>query len=190
MISSKIHEQLIKQRGKQQANHYQNYQLNSLQPLVETAQEVLSVVKPSFGACAMLSAAWAGMLNKKYNIPAIVVAGDLDIHEHKIFNCSENIPVQKDASVTHNSLWDGHCWIEIDGYIGDISLFRTAYTLQESSILRQFVECEFGGGRGGILSKQEDLPNAMKYIPKYVLSNEQVEGLVAGLGYQLRISRD
>jgi hypothetical protein len=185
MRTSVIQQLTARSRGVQDARKFQHFNLDSPQPLIETAKDIMSSVQPSFGACAMLSAAWAGMLNDHYDIPAIVVAGDLKIEGKRVFKCKKNISVSGNTEKFLNRKWDGHCWIEIDGFIGDLSIFRTAYSLKHPSVLRQFIESNFGLGRGAMLSPVEDIPQGMQYIPKFVLDDTQINGLIAGLGYQL-----
>ena len=185
-MRSKILKQLIvRSRGVEEATSFTDYRLASPQPVLESAQEILSNVQPYFGACAMLSAAWAGYLQDNHSIPAIVVAGDLKIVGKKIFRCKKNLPKPTKAGKLVAGNWDGHCWIEIDGYIGDLSLFRTAYAIEGASVLKEFVVSNFGLGRGALLSSEKDLPKGMQYIPKFVLKDNQINGLIAGMMYQL-----
>uniref|UniRef100_UPI001A9E5803 hypothetical protein n=1 Tax=Vreelandella lionensis TaxID=1144478 RepID=UPI001A9E5803 len=78
-----------------------------------------------------------------------------------------------------------HCWIEVNGYLGDLSIFRTAYPISGRSILKDYILDRFGPGRGALLSPVEDLPDGMQYIPQYVLKDAQVDMFTASLGYQL-----
>ena len=43
-----------------------------------------------------------------------------------------------------NFVSDGHCWIEIDNFISDISIFRTIYSLDENNQNRLAVENKIG----------------------------------------------
>ena len=159
--------------------------LEDLELLGRTGREVLSDVPPRSGDCAMLSALWASGLNEYYSMPAMVVAGDLKINGRKAFNCKKNIPTSNDSMRTIKEKWDGHCWIEVGGYIGDLSIFRTAYSLGENSNLKNFILSEFGEGRGILVSNKEGLPNGMEYVPKYVLNDQRIAGLLRGLELQM-----
>jgi hypothetical protein len=80
-----------------------------------------------------------------------------------------------------NDAWDGHCWIALGPYVGDASLFRTAYGLQEDSNLRSAVLDEFGPGRGLLLMPWAEAAKAgFEYIPKYVATEVELTGLIQG----------
>ncbi len=185
-MRNKLLTQLVaRSRGVSAAEAYASFRLENPRVLADTAIELMENIPPSFGACAMMSASWAGFLQDHYSISAIVVAGDLKIEGSKVFKCKKNLPDSR-RQVTAN--WDGHCWIEIDGFIGDISVFRTAYSINGPSKLREFVVSTFGQGRGSMVCPFEELPPGMQYIPKFVLKNNQINGLIAGMGHQIENS--
>jgi hypothetical protein len=180
-----IKQLIVRASGISVAENYFSYKLKSRQVLAETAQNLMSIVPPSFGECALLSASWAGFLQEEHSIPAIVVAGDLKIKRTRVFRCKKNIPVGGRTGKLIKGKWDGHCWIEIDGYIGDLSIFRTAYSSSSSSILKEYILSTFGWGRGCMISPESELPMGIKYIPKYVLKDDQINCLAAGMSYKL-----
>lgn len=75
--------------------------------------------------------------------------------------------------------------LTVNGYLGDLSIFRTAYSISGRSILKDYILDRFGPGRGALLSPVEDLPEGMQYIPQYVLKDAQVDMFTSSLGYQL-----
>lgn len=165
----------------QEAENYFKFQLDDPNVLASSANEILSNVPHSFGACAMLSAVWAAILRDRYSIPAIAVAGDLKINNETIFQCNNNIP-EKSTGNEKPEIWDGHCWIEINNYIGDLSIFRTAYATSEPSVLKEFILSKFGNGKGCLLCSHQELDKMeMKYLPKFVLNESQITGLIQGL---------
>jgi len=178
---SKFSKLISRSRSIPEAQRYMDFALDDRQALVESAKTILSEVPPTFGACAMLSAMWAVYLNDNYNIPAQAVAGDLKIGRATIFKCKKNLPEPTMNEHFISNIWDGHCWIEVDGFIGDLSIFRTAYSIQEPSVLKNFILNHFGSGRGFFLANRDQLPIGMKYIPKYVLNDRQITGLLGGL---------
>ncbi|EJG1993271.1 hypothetical protein ACPV5H_25360 [Vibrio harveyi] len=184
-MKTSLKQLVARHRGVDEASSFSSFELSSPQPLIESAKKVLSNVPPSMGACAPLSAAWAKTLRDDYDIPAIVVAGDLKILGKRIFKCKKNLPEASANEQIINQKWDGHCWIEIDGFVGDLSIFRTAYSLSYPSVLKQFIESTFGSGRGALLAPHQDIPSEMKYVAKYVLNDRQLAGLLGGLSYQL-----
>jgi hypothetical protein len=172
-------------RGVEEAEIYELFILENPQALGDSAQELMSNIPPTFGACAMISSIWAAYLKDHFSIPAIVVAGDLKISGRTIFKCKKNLPDPTKSGNIISANWDGHCWIEIDGWIGDLSIFRTAYQIQGASHLKEFILSNFGSGKGALISPKSDLPTGMKYIPKYVLKESQIDSLVHGLSHQM-----
>lgn len=188
MSHQKIIRQLISRFcGIEKSNEYEKFKLNKTQPIVDSANLIMQAHPIAIGSCAMLSSSWAAFLNDEYSIPAIAVAGDLSINNKRIFKCKKNLPIPKQSQSDPKMIrktWNGHCWIEIDGYIGDLSIFRTAYKLNDSSILKQFITSHFGEGRGAIFSPLDQLPEGMVYTPKYVLTDPQMNSLIRGLDQQ------
>ena len=184
MRNTKLQPLISKAQGASQFNYFVSYQLLDPRPLIDTALDIMRNVAPSFGACAPLSAVWAAMLNEQFDIPAIAVAGDLKISRRTIFKCKKNIPEPTRPGAFVQGSWDGHCWVEINGFIGDLSLFRTAYAIDRPSILKEFVFSKFGIGKKALICPIKDLPSEMQYIPKHVLNNCQIDSLIAGLGHQ------
>lgn len=185
MQNPTIRQLIVRARGVEEAEKFENFSMESPLVLSKTAQELMSNTRPSFGACAMISSIWAAYLNDHFSIPAIVVAGDLKISGKTIFKCKKNLPEPTASGNIVSAKWDGHCWIEIDGWIGDLSIFRTAYQIQGSSHLKNFVLSNFGKEKGALICSKTELPNEMKYIPKYVLKDNQINSLVCGLAYQV-----
>ncbi len=178
MQKKTINQLISRYRSIDDAKLYSEYTIDDPQQLLEVAREIMRNIPPSFGACAMLSAMWAGYLKDHHGIPAMVVAGDLKISGKTIFKCKKNLPEATKSRNIISKSWSGHCWIEVDGWIGDLSIFRTAYQIEEPSVLREFVVASFGHNRGALLSQQRDLPTGMKYVPKYILSDNQIDSLI------------
>jgi hypothetical protein len=181
-----IKQLISRSRGIPEAERFFSFRLDSSKVLAETANEILSQTPPSFGMCAQLNASWAGLLNECYSIPAIAVAGDLKISGKRVFKCKKNLPEPSKSGKVITGHWDGHCWIEIDGFIGDLSIFRTAYAITGSSVLKDYVISNFGLNRGGFICRNNELPNGMQYIPRFVLKDGQISGFIAGMGYLLQ----
>ncbi len=172
-------------RGIKEADRYFQYKLDTIQPLIESARTILNSSPIGFGECALLSASWAAYLQDNFSIPAVVVAGDLNINGVMVFKTNKNLPALKKTGKLIKGTWGGHCWIEIDGYIGDLSVFRTAYSIDGASVLKEFILSTFCPSRGAMLCPKGELPSGMKYVPKYVLKNSQINGLVGGMAYKL-----
>lgn len=152
--------------------------------LVDTVRKTLNTIPPSFGACVMISAGLVAALEVVHGISAVAIAGDLKVNGHHIFKCNKNIsiPTQNDEIIQET--WDGHCWVEVNGTICDLSIFRSAYEIQRPSILKTFILSNFGEGKGALLSPIESLPSGLEYIPKYALNDHQISTVLSGLSAQ------
>ena len=181
--SAELKSLIARSFGKTEAEAFFNYQLKSLKPLADSARQLMREVPPFSGACVMISSSWVSFLREEYSIPAVVVAGDLKISGKPLFKYKEKLPIPANSNKVSAVKWDGHCWIEIDGLIGDLSIFRTAYSLASPNILTDFITSKFGLGRGALVSSKEQLPPGMQYVPRYVLNDNQVECFTASLAY-------
>lgn len=171
------------------ADQWASFVLPDTSILAETGQFIMANVPPQRGHCAMLSSAWAMMLRENFDIPALVVCGDLYAGQQLIFKSKNNIPdfSAKAPNQVVSFEVDGHCWLDIGGYICDLSIFRTAYAIDQEHALAKFVNQRFGAGRGIFICPYELLGSSgFKYVPKSVLKDSQVEALWQGLGYQIR----
>ncbi|HCV02075.1 MAG: hypothetical protein CMD81_07995 [Gammaproteobacteria bacterium] len=168
-------------RGEEEFLRYSSFELSSPKYLLETAKSLLNTIPPFLGGCALLSAVWADELKTKFNIPAIVVAGHLSILGKRLFECKSNIPTPNAENQFSDQSWDGHCWIEIDGFIGDLSIFRTAYNLNFPNIFTEYIKTNFGLGRGALITPYNEIPCGIEYEAKYILTDNQIHGLAGGL---------
>jgi len=171
-------------RGYKDAAEFEKCHVSDADAVMAIGAEILKHTPMFHGACAPMSAAWAALLSDRLRLHAVAVAGDLKIGDFTIFLCDRNIPDPGAGST--KQMWDGHCWIEIDGWIGDISIFRTARTINRSSRLKSFVESNFGLERGLMFARCREVEAlGMHYVPKYVLTETQINALLAGLRHQI-----
>jgi hypothetical protein len=127
-------------------------------------------------ACALMSAMWGALIRDSTHIPTYVVAGNLLINGRKVFFNDDSSDKVKQVFETSNYSWDGHVWVSFAGIIGDISIFRSAYSEPENHWLHQLIVNEFGQGRGLVLG----VPPNMTYEAKYVLTDHQITALIKG----------
>jgi hypothetical protein len=131
------------------------------------------------GACAHLSALWAVML-RNAGMPAYCVAGDLLV-EGRIAFASDDSDISK-AFESSNLSWGGHCWIIVGQSIGDPSIFATARAAPLNSNLRHVVLREFGPDQDLLfLPRSEVAAAGLDYAPKYVVREDQLNALLAGV---------
>ena len=178
-----IEEIVCRDRNRKDWEEYSSFECPAPELLNDPIQQILASVKPEFGSCVMLSDALALYLSSQYSVPAIAVVGDLNLFGKPVFKCNGNIPTPKNNEIIKQN-WDGHCWVEIGGVVCDISIFRSAYNTNRPSRLKQFITSEFGEGKGAIISPPEYLPPGLEYVPKYVLTDVQLESVMYGLASQ------
>lgn len=147
--------------------------------ITETGVEVLKVIPPTPGACVLMSAVHATLLENRLSGPAFVVAGSLSVADTPVFGNAEP-PANLNAVFNdHNLSWDGHCWIAVADLIVDVSVFRTAYSPQSPPALKDHVIAEFGAGRGLMVAKPTGT-GKLVYAPQYVLTQDQTDALFRG----------
>jgi len=128
-------------------------------------------------ACAHLSALWGAVVKDNTNIPVDVIAGNLTIKGKKVFYSNDSPAKVAQAFQESNFAWDGHVWVSFAGTIGDLSIFRSAYSEAEDHWLHQLIVTEFGKGRGLLLG----CPPNMEYADKYILSDNEITSLIQPL---------
>jgi hypothetical protein len=128
-------------------------------------------------ACAHMSALWGTRIRDTTLIPTHVVAGNLFINNRKIFFSDTSSEEVRQVFEKSNYSWDGHVWVSFAGIIGDISIFRTAYSQPKDHWLHQLIINEFGMGRGLLLGTKSN----MTYEAKYVLTDKHINSLIKGM---------
>lgn len=180
-------QQLVAQfRGPEDAQLWSDCAISNPGILASSGREILASVPPALGYCVLLSATWASILRQRHAIPAIAVVGDLSVDGRTIFSATEHPPDGTQSGLIEFNDWPGHCWIEVGGYIGDISIFRTAYAAPRTHPLSCFVLRHFGPGKGILLATPDQASElGFSYTSRSVLTDLQNDAFVAGLGHLL-----
>jgi hypothetical protein len=144
--------------------------------IVQAGSEILKSTPKLPYACALMSAMWGAFIRDNTHIPTHVVAGNLLINSRKVFFNDDSSEKIRQVFETSNYSWDGHVWVSFAGTIGDISIFRSAYSEPENHWLHRLVVQEFGQGRGLVLGS----PLNMTYEAKYILTDNQITALIKG----------
>ena len=183
-----ISDLIRRDRGAEESVLFDEYRISSGDVFAKSARELLANTPVMFGKCAPMSAMWGALLRDRYAVPAAVVVGDLIIEGHTIFRCNGNIPEGEAATESHCLAWEGHCWVEIDGMVGDISLLQTARMIERPSVLKTFLDTHIGLHRGMIMMDRTRLETmGMAYVAKHVLTDSQMNGLIAGMKHEIQI---
>ena len=128
-------------------------------------------------ACAHMSALWGALIRDTTPIPTHVVAGNLFINKRKIFFSDQSSEEVSQVFEKSNYSWDGHVWVSFAGMIGDISIFRSAYSQPKDHWLYQLIMNEFGPGKGLLLGPKSNVT----YEAKYVLTEKHINSLIKGV---------
>lgn len=167
----------------EQITNFLSYQLTEDdKAFIQTAvKDVLRNMPPKAFNCTQISAIWAAIIADHSTIPVSVICGDLHYNSKKIFVCKEPLPTGEERTDIIGE-WDGHCWLEFGGFIADASFFRTIYYGSVPKTLKEMVVNQFGEGRGSIIATPEQLQqNGFEFIPKYRLSELQINGIIQGI---------
>jgi hypothetical protein len=166
-----------------EAKKYHNFEpsQSQVQELADAGQYVLGKFPYQAGACALMSAVWGASIRDSTDLPIHVVAGSLYIDDHHIFGSDSSANQTKNAFIGKNLDWDGHCWVVFGDLIGDISIFRTAYSQNAPRYLKEKILSNFGKGRGLFVATLDSMiENGFTYEPKYILTNSEITGLCKG----------
>lgn len=149
---------------------------NDIALLAHTGREILKQVpyEVSAGACAHITAIWCIRLKAVSTFPFYVTAGNLSINGKRIYHSDKSAASLRADFAASSLAYDGHFWLSIPGLVGDISLFRNAYSEQSGHWFRELIEGEFGHGRGIFIGP---VTQGMSYTPKYVLDDNEILAL-------------
>jgi hypothetical protein len=151
-----------------------------LDALREIGRRVLAVFPPVPGACALMTAMYAVGLNKTGCGPLYFVAGDLSVPEGRAFGDGGNGDLSQAFGVSELS-WDGHCWIALGKWIADVSICRTAKSGRAPPALARHMRQAFDAKTGLLIHSVEAAADAgLFYRPRYVLTEDQIDGLARG----------
>ncbi len=150
-----------------------------LNNIASMGRQLLTTIPTLPSICASMSSKWYEFIKFHTTVPVCVVTGHLGIQNQSLF--TQKVPINSLPFDSENfDGWDGHCWIEFGGYIGDISIFRTIYadTFPHPNAKNWFLS-RFGENQECIFAKVADLEVAgLSYIPVNVLSESETTRLV------------
>lgn len=170
------------QHGWAAAKDFKSYEMDEADQAVlsQCAIDLLKVFSKVPGTCALMSAALAIGLERRMKAPIHVVAGTLAVGGVPVFGDQQPF----DGSLvfsTSSPDWDGHVWVMVGGYVVDISIFRTAYSTEGPARLARHIDLTFGPGKGLYVDHWTRTRQVgLNYEPHYVLSVDEVTGLVGG----------
>jgi len=134
--------------------------------------------------CLPLSAALYAILKDKHGIESSIVAGNLSFKSTIIFQHDFSISGTTNASLQY---WAGHAWVELNGSIIDLSLFRTLYSDSFTKPCKNEIISMFGKGRGAIIASPQVLQgDGLIYTPVEALTDEDATGIIKGIPQLLK----
>lgn len=156
---------------------------------VEILQEVVSEIlrktpnKPFL--CLPLSAHLYAILKDNHSADPKLVTGDLFYKGDYIFKQDFPIAQAKDGIFQD---WSGHSWVEVEGLICDLSIFRTIYSNNFIKPFKQEILHSFGEGRGCLIAANGAMKDlGLSYIKVDYLSDEMATGIIKGFDPLLNI---
>jgi hypothetical protein len=172
---------VARQRGWPAAKAFKAYEMteDDRTTITASALEVLRVFPSIPGACALMSAAFAVRLEQMLEVPIVVVAGVLSVENDPVFGRRGEVP--SEAFATSNLDWDGHIWVMVGPYVADVSIFRTAYSIGGPPRLSRHIDLMFGPNKGLYVDRWRHTRQlGLGYEPQYILSEDEVTGLMQG----------
>ncbi|MCP3967143.1 MAG: hypothetical protein GY750_01285 [Lentisphaerae bacterium] len=181
LIKKNLHTMRIKQTFSQSdANCFQKYCLSpSDEKIIITCMtKALSRLPYEPYYCVHLNAILWQELKNSSSFPVYLIAGCLEINNQRIFGNDNTNYVE---TFSKSQQFDGHCWIAVGGErIIEISLFRTLDNIPQLSKTKSYIERINQGSLPGAMMNLESyfLCKFMNYIPKYILSEKEINNLV------------
>lgn len=129
--------------------------------------------------CLPLSAALYAILKDKHGVESSLVAGNLSFKNTIVFQHDFSVSGTNNTSLQH---WAGHAWVELDGFIIDLSLFRTIYSDSFTKLCKSEMISMFGKGRGAIIASPQALQkDGLLYASVEVLTDDDATGIIKGI---------
>lgn len=188
MSTTLLRDIIIRDLGQEAYEEYANQQITNPDVITETAKSTLFSIPPMPGHCVMISAGFVAALRAS-GVTAVVILGDLLINGRHAFRCYNNLPSPTHDDELVNASWDGHAWVMIGDCLCDLSIFRTAYGLQQPNHLSAYILEYFGTGKGAFMSYPHQMPIGMEFVPRFALNDHQIYGLLEGLSHQARVQK-
>lgn len=136
----------------------------------EMSQGMLTVVRPEWSSCVIMSALLATALEEPIGTVVPVVVGALKLDGEYMYGSHRAIEGRRVFS-ENGADWDGHCWILFGNCIVDISLGRTARQDHCRAPLARRVLSAFGQHVGMIALPEASAREAgLLYLPRYGLT--------------------
>ncbi len=151
----------------------------TLEAVKGVINEVLGNMPHAPFLCLPLSAALYAILKDKHGIESSLVAGNLSFRNTIIFQSDFSISGTNNASLQR---WAGHAWVELDGFIIDLSLFRTIYSDSFTKPCKNEMISMFGKGRGAIIASPQALQgDGLLYASAEVLTDDDATSIIKGI---------
>jgi hypothetical protein len=150
----------------------------TLNTLKSTINETLTNTRYAPFLCLPLSAILYALLKDKHGIESSLVAGSLSFKDTIIFKPDFSISGINNASL---QTWAGHAWVELNGFIIDLSLFRTIYSDSFTKPCKDELISKFGLGRGAIIAPHQTMKDdGLLYTPAETLTDDDATGIIKG----------
>ncbi|ELX8362388.1 hypothetical protein APR64_09195 [Enterobacter hormaechei] len=149
-----------------------------MQQINELSSYVLDKTIKKEKACLYMSAYLCALINDNMKITARLISGSLVIRSTKIFSHEPILPIITSGS-NYTGEWDGHAWVEVAGYICDLSIFCTIFSKSTSIELQNVFMQTFDRYYEFLIAPREKLEAAdIFYKECEELGNEQIDILI------------
>ncbi|WP_420965306.1 hypothetical protein [Bradyrhizobium sp. B120] len=167
----------------EEAGAYAAYSLSDADrtALAATGTDLLKHFPPIPAACLAMSSLHSVLLEKHVKQKAYVVVGSLFADSVRVFGEDGELDGKRFSQ--SDPSWDGHGWIVLGDQLADASLFRTARSGKGHPALAALVKREVSPQAGMMICKASDTEKSgLRYEARYVLTQNQVDGLARGAG--------
>ncbi len=150
--------------------------------ILKEANNILIITPNEPFLCLQMSSMLYAMLKDNYNLSPKIIIGNLYFKNECLFKQDYSLNKKiGNCSQTIKDNWSGHCWIELDDKIIDLSIFRTIYSQQFNKSCKNSMIDFFGTGRGYLIIDKRLNQTGLKYQSIEELNDEAVDGIIKGL---------
>jgi len=160
---------------------------------IETQKLIINEINEIFNnipsipfLCLPMSAVLYIKLKENLNLKPKIATGNLYFKKECLFKQDYSI-VERINSFNDFIIddWSGHCWVELDDIIIDISIFRTIYSDKFTKICKTEILNTLGKNKGCLIEKKGNNLFGFEHQAIEYLNDDIVNGILNGIKYLL-----
>ncbi|EHO4300277.1 hypothetical protein KK566_004546 [Salmonella enterica] len=158
----------------------------TISKISEMLAYVLKTTTRRENACLYMSALLFALISDHLDAKPKLVTGTLSIGERLIFS---HVPIKPilESGKDFSGIWDGHCWVEVQGIICDPSIFSTIFSSLNKPNLQQLFKQAFNGKPDYLIGSSKKLADMSIFYKKREELKDEDATLLIQSGYETGI---